>query len=92
MQGGSGGSANESGGKKEDPIMTTLMDYKNRTPPLFNWIVVNEKVKEKTPFIVVCLQEVERMNELLHEINISLEDLKLGLEGALNMTDAMEEL
>jgi len=32
------------------------------------------------------------MNELLHEINISLEDLKLGLEGALNMTDAMEEL
>jgi hypothetical protein len=32
------------------------------------------------------------MNELLKEIKTTLEDLRLGLTGALNMTDAMEEL
>jgi len=43
--------------------MQTLMDYKNRCPPEFNMILINEKVKvEKTPFEVVCLQEIERMN------------------------------
>jgi len=32
------------------------------------------------------------MNNLLVEIKTSLEDLRLGLTGALNMTDAMEVL
>lgn len=32
------------------------------------------------------------MNELLDEIKKSLEELKLGLTGALNMTDQMEVL
>jgi len=32
------------------------------------------------------------MNVLLSEIKNSLEDLRLGLTGALNMTDDMEEL
>jgi len=45
-----------------------------------------------TPFMVVCLQECERMNGLLQTIKITLEDLKLGMDGALNMTDAMETL
>ena len=31
-------------------------------------LVINEKVKEKTPFLVVCLQECERMNDLLKAI------------------------
>jgi len=32
------------------------------------------------------------MNKLLFEIKNSLEELQLGLNGALNMTDAMEGL
>ncbi len=32
------------------------------------------------------------MNVLLREIKSSLEDLRLGLTGALNITDAMENL
>jgi len=32
------------------------------------------------------------MNILLAEIKTSLEELKLGLTGALNITDAMENL
>ena len=45
-----------------------------------------------TPYEVVCMQECERMNELLLEIFTSLEELELGLAGALNMTDNMEAL
>lgn len=55
-------------------------------------LLIEDRVKEKTPYIVVCLQECERMNGLLKEIKTSLEDLRLGLTGALNMTDAMESL
>ena len=32
------------------------------------------------------------MNNLLQEISTSLEDLRLGLTGALNVTEAMEKL
>ena len=72
--------------------MTTLMDYKVRCPNDLPWLDILGKIKEKTPFIVVCLQEVERMNILLGEIRKSLEDLRLGLIGALNINDTMENL
>lgn len=44
------------------------------------------------PYIVVCLQECERMNILVAEIRISLIELEMGLKGQLNITDAMEKL
>lgn len=53
---------------------------------------VQGKVKEFTPYVVVCLQECERMNILLTEIRNSLNDLEAGLAGKLNITDAMESL
>jgi dynein heavy chain len=88
VQGGSGGG----GGAKDDIVMSTLMDFKTRTPPEHSLLDITAKIKEKTPAIVVCLQEIERMNLLLAEIKRTLEDLRLGLTGALNMTDAMENL
>ena len=72
--------------------MITLTDFKTRCPHEFNMLTVEDKIKERTPYIVVCLLEAERMNGLLAEIKSSLEDLRLGLTGALNMTDAMENL
>jgi dynein heavy chain len=42
------------------------------------------------PYIIVAMQESERMNILLSTIRKSLSDLDQGLKGALNMTDAME--
>lgn len=86
--GGSGGG----GGSKDDAIMNLITDFKTRAPEGFNMIEINLRVKDKTPFIVVCLQECERMNVLLGEIKRTLDDLKLGLTGALNITDAMEAL
>lgn len=69
------------------------MDYKARLPVDFNLNEINSRVKDKSsPNTVVCLQECERMNVLLQEIRQTLEDLRLGITGALNMTDAMEML
>lgn len=48
------------------------------------------KTKDRSPYIVVCLQECERMNTLTKEIKTSLLDLDAGLKGQLNITDAME--
>lgn len=44
------------------------------------------------PYIIVCLQECQRMNNLLKTIRISLLELQSGLKGELNITEAMETL
>lgn len=55
-------------------------------------IELRAKAKERTPFVVVCLQETERMNTLTFTIRTSLEDLDAGMKGTLNITDNMEKL
>lgn len=50
------------------------------------------KAKDRTPMVVVCLQECERMNTLIFTIRSSLEDLDAGLKGQLNITEDMEAL
>jgi dynein heavy chain len=55
-------------------------------------IDITMRAKDKTPYVVVCLQECERMNTLLSTIRISLLELDAGLKGQLNITDAMEGL
>lgn len=50
------------------------------------------KAVERPPFVVVCLQECDRMNGLLAEIKITLIELDAGLKGTLNITEAMEDL
>jgi dynein heavy chain len=55
-------------------------------------IELKAKAKDRTPFVVVCLQECERMNTLIFTIRSSLEDLDAGLKGQLNITENMEKL
>jgi dynein heavy chain len=55
-------------------------------------IELRAKAKERTPFVVVCLQECERMNTLVFTIRSSLEDLDAGMKGQLNITENMEKL
>lgn len=38
------------------------------------------KTTERSPYMLVCLQECERMNRLLAEIRKSLDELDLGLK------------
>jgi dynein heavy chain len=44
------------------------------------------------PFVVVILQECQRMNVLINEIKRSLVELDKGLKGQLNMSQPMEDL
>ena len=48
--------------------------------------------KDRTPYVVVCLQECERMNILTNTIKSTLIDLDRGLKGELNITDDMDML
>lgn len=68
------------------------MDLKNRISPNYNMLEIQGKITDLSPYLVVCLQECERMNVLLSVIKLTLEELRLGLTGALNVTDAMETL
>jgi len=55
-------------------------------------IDIQLRIEEKTPYMIVAIQECEKMNGLLNEIRFSLTELEQGLDGALNVTDAMEVL
>lgn len=87
VQGGS-----SSGGGDDAKIKQLIITLLSTLPNDFNMIDIFGKAKNKTPYVVVCLQECERMNILLGEIRISLNDLDAGLKGSLNITDAMEAL
>lgn len=87
-----GATGGENVRKKEDLVTDSIKDILTKLPPEFKMIEIVLKVKDRTPYIVVCLQECERMNILLSEIRRSLTELEMGLGGALNITDKMEAL
>ena len=88
VSGGSAGGSTTS----QDGLNKALNKYKSELPPDFKMIEITGKTKERPPFIVVCLQECERMNILLGEMRTSLTELEMGLSGELGMTDKMEQL
>jgi len=88
----SGGSSGGGISKKEDDVKMKIEKIQATLPDNFMMLDIHAKAKEKTPYIVVCLQECERMNTLLSTIRKSLSDLDAGLKGTLNMTDEMEGL
>jgi len=88
-----GNAAGGGGGDGDDEHKADLItQYEDQLPENFNMIELDMKVTERDPYTNVVLQECERMNKLLSEMRRSLAELKLGLEGALNMSDAMEAL
>lgn len=89
VSGGGGGAA---GGTSEDRVRTELNSFIESLPVPFIIIEIEDRVVDKTPFVVVALQETMRMNQLLVEMKKSLEELTLGLDGALNMSAPMEAL
>ncbi|CBZ52837.1 GA26239, related [Neospora caninum Liverpool] len=87
---GSGGGS-QKGQRKEDILKATVAQLLVRVPHPFDLPSIKARVREFHPFVVVCLQEVERMNTLLSEVHASLEELEKGLAGQLNITEAMEQ-
>jgi dynein heavy chain len=53
---------------------------------------IRGRVDEFSPYVMVAIQESERMNNLLAEMKRSLAELDLGLKGDLTMTEPMERL
>jgi len=90
--GGGGGGGGSSSAVKES------MDYFVKTlPENFSMITIMELAEpllsqESGPFVVVALQECQRMNNLMTEIRRSLIELDKGMKGQLNMSQPMEDL
>ncbi|XP_038653360.1 dynein heavy chain 11, axonemal-like isoform X2 [Scyliorhinus canicula] len=76
----------------EEKMKNILDDILEKLPEEFNMAEVTAKTAERTPYILVCFQECERMNILTREIRKSLKELDLGLRGELTVSAEMEAL
>ncbi|XP_051576917.1 dynein axonemal heavy chain 11 [Myxocyprinus asiaticus] len=76
----------------EEKVKSVLDDMLEKLPEEYNLAELMSKTVERSPYILVCLQECERMNVLLAEIHRSLKELDLGLKGELSLSSDMEML
>ena len=60
-----GGSGGGGGRKKEDIVKDFIRKFLEQLPANFSMIDIITKAKDKSPYVVVCIQECERMNILL---------------------------
>lgn len=60
-------------------------DILEKLPEEFNMAEITQKTSSRTPYVLVCFQECERMNILLQEIRVSLQQLDLGLKVSLKV-------
>ncbi|XP_018092353.2 dynein heavy chain 11, axonemal-like [Xenopus laevis] len=77
---------------EEEKVKTLLDDILEKLPEGYNMSDITSKTADRSPYILVCFQECERMNTLLHEIRRSLKELDLGLKGELAISSEMEQL
>ena len=77
---------------REEKVKMIVDDIMEKMPDQFNILELMGKCEEKTPYVVVCFQECNRMNLLTEEIKRSLKELDLGLKGELTISPKMEEL
>lgn len=61
-------------------VKTILDEVLEKLPEEYNMSDITSKTAERTPYILVCFQECERMNILVSEIRRSLKELDLGLK------------
>lgn len=76
----------------EERARATLDELTERIPEGFDMEDIRGRVDEFTPYVMVAIQEAERMNVLLAEMRRSLAELDLGLKGDLTMSEPMERL
>lgn len=61
-------------------VKNVVDDILEKLPEEFNMVEIMQKSAERSPYILVCFQECERMNILIQEIRRSLKQLDLGLK------------
>ena len=98
LSGGGGGSSggDESGGGSTG-VRRTLASLAGQIPERFKLLALNDKAEPllsttEAPYVLVALQEFERMNVLLAFMVKTLSELEKGLNGQLNMSAAMDDL
>jgi dynein heavy chain len=74
----------------EDKAKMVLDELVEKLPEPFDMEDIRSSVDEFTPYVMVAIQESERMNRLLVEMRRSLAELDLGLKGDLTMSEPME--
>jgi dynein heavy chain, axonemal len=84
--------AGSSSSARDDRIKQILDEVLERLPEEFSLPEICSRLEEKTPFMVVIIQECERMNALISEAKRSLRELDKGLKGELSLTPDMEEM
>ncbi|KAM3605484.1 uncharacterized protein V6R79_026173 [Siganus canaliculatus] len=76
----------------EEKVKSILDEVLEKLPEEYNMSDITSKTAERSPYILVCFQECERMNTLIFEIRRSLKELDLGLKGELAISSEMEKL
>ena len=61
-------------------MKSILDEFLEKLPEEFNMIELSSRAEEKTPYVLVALQECERMNGLTREMKRSLKEVDLGLK------------
>jgi len=90
ITGGGGGG----GGGDISAAGAVISSYLGAMPGNLDMIEIRSRLKpdDYTPFIIVSLQEADRVNGLLDQLRSSMLELELGISGALNITEKMEAL
>ena len=65
---------------KDDRVKQILDEILEKLPDEFPLVEICSRLEEKTPFMVVIVQECERVNGLLIEAKRSLRELDKGLK------------
>uniref|UniRef100_A0A668AR25 Dynein, axonemal, heavy polypeptide 9 like n=1 Tax=Myripristis murdjan TaxID=586833 RepID=A0A668AR25_9TELE len=76
----------------EEKVKTILDEVLEKLPEEYNMSDITSKTADRSPYILVCFQECERMNTLIYEMRRSLKELDLGLKGELAISSEMEQL
>ncbi|CCD17691.1 unnamed protein product [Trypanosoma congolense IL3000] len=77
----------------QEVVQQKIDEIRERLPERHNLQDLAERLEdERSPQQHVFYQECERMNILIGVLKVSLEELDLGLKGALSMTTAMQTL
>ena len=89
------GGDDESGGASA--VKEKMAYFNENLPENFQMLDVMELAEpllegDSSPYVMVAIQECQRMNVLLSEIRKSLMELEKGMKGQLNMTTGMEDL
>merc|ERR1719231_770118 len=91
--GGGGGGGAGGGMTKEEKVSEIQVSILEALRDDFVLLEIRNRIKDKgAPYVVFVIGEIERMNKILSSMRAQLNELALGLSGALNISDAMDGL